>query len=129
MLYETADRPPKAGSLKEALFLTVWLKRQEQKVQRERIAAQGLIDLALAMKGESHLQEAFQKYVQSVFPFLVDEEKERTSKVKEIMDREARKGVITFSVDDSNPLRRRAETMRMDDDWARKLRERAKRKA
>lgn len=130
MLFETADRPPKAGSLKEALFLTVWLRRQEQRVQEQRILAQGLTDLIQAVrevKDEPHIQEVFQKYIESVFPFLVKEEEEKRKRIKETLTKEA-EGIITFRPAGENFVRRQAKVMQMDDEWARKLRERAERK-
>jgi hypothetical protein len=122
-----AERPPKAGSLKEALFLTVWHRRQEAQVLEHRMLAQGLSDLTAAGKVQSSVGDIFKKYVEAKFPWMKSAEAAKDSEMKDMMQKQVAKGVLTFKPMSMDFLKKKAEVMQMPDEWAEKLRERVKR--
>jgi hypothetical protein len=118
-LYDkTATLPPK-GSLREALFLTVWLRRQEAEVFKTRIFAQGFVDID--EDGAKGTAEVFKRYVASALPFLEKSQTATDKQMKEAMQREVKKGVIKFSAPTSNPLVQRAKSMRLPDEFRQKM--------
>lgn len=129
MLYELASRPPKAGSLREAIFLTVWLRRQEAKALEMRIMAQGLSDIVGSSKGgKTSVPEIFPKYLAALFPFMKQEQAGKDAEMKEMMQRQVAKGVLTFDPMSTSFIKKKAKEMSVPDEWAEKLRERAKEK-
>ena len=84
-MYEMSDRPPKAGSLKESLFLTVWLRRQEIDVARWRVIAQGFAN-------REAVGDAFKDLIAAVFPFQKDMRRASDKKLVEQMQKEIAKG-------------------------------------
>jgi hypothetical protein len=114
-LYDKADRAPKAGSLREALFLHVWLKRQEQKVAEMRVLAQGLANA-------EHVGKAFQDYINTVYPFAKDVTKDSDKKMLEAVEKEVAKGAITFTPIENNILKNAAKKYTMADEDVQKLR-------
>jgi len=117
-LYDKTSTPPKAGSLREALFLHVWLKREEQKVASLRVLAQG-------MANREHISKAFQEYINTVYPFAKDVTKDSDKKMMETMQREVAKGAITFTPLQNNILRDAAKKYTMSDDSLKKIRDAA----
>lgn len=124
VLYEKADRPPKAGSLKEALFLSVWLKRQEARIVEARILAQGLSDL---IGEKNNVAEVFQNLIVAILPYSKQEQVKTDEKMKEAMKREVARGVITFKTEGDSPLQKRAKVIREPDEMTKKMIERARR--
>lgn len=125
-MYDKADRPPKAGSLREALFLTVWLRRQEIEVHRQKILAQGLSDVASAGGGQSSVGDAFRKFIDAVFPFQKQAQADIDAKMKEVMDRQVAKGALTFSPMSLDFLKKKAKTLQVPDEFHQKLRQRGR---
>ena len=125
MLYEKASVLPPKGSLKEALFLTVWLKRQEAEVLKTRVMAQGIVDLA--KHGAEATAKLFKIYVGAALPFLAKSSEASDQKMKSVMEREVKKGVIVFDAPSSNPLQQRAKVFQMDAETRTKLASRGKR--
>jgi hypothetical protein len=125
VLYEKTSVLPPKGSLREALFLTVWLKRQEAEVLRTRVLAQGIVDLS--EKGAEATADVFKKYAASALPFLAKSQGDTDKKMKEAMEKEVKKGVIVFNAPQSNPLQQRAKAIRMDAETREKLATRGKR--
>lgn len=119
MLFEKSSALPSKGSLKEALFLTVWLRRQEAEVFRTRILAQGIVELS--EKGAEKTVEVFKRYISAALPFMEKEQEETDKKLKEVMAREVQKGVIMFNAPLSNPLVARAKAMSLPDEFRQKL--------
>jgi hypothetical protein len=106
--------------------LTVWLRRQEADVLEKRIVAQGLADLAAAGNISSNLNEIFKLLLSSKFPWMKTEERKKEAAMAEMVRRQADQGIITFSPMDMDFLKKKAETMRLPDEWAQKLRDRNK---
>lgn len=126
MLYEKSTPLPSPGSLKEALFLTVWLRRKEETVAQARLLAQGFVDLALLQEKAGQdtakpIMDAFKSVVASAFPYMKKEQDSQDRKLKEAMEREVKKGVIYFNAPQSNPLVQRAKAMSLPDDFRRRL--------
>lgn len=126
VLYDKADRPPKAGSLREALFLSVWLRRQEIEIHRERVLAQGLADVVGALGAKSSVIDAFTKYVDTVFPFNKQVKTDMDTKMKEVMERQVKKGALTFTPIAMDFLKKKTKTLSLPDDFQRKLRQRGR---
>jgi hypothetical protein len=105
--------------LKEALFLSVWLRRQEAQVFQVRILAQGLADLATK---ESHVAEIFKEYTESVFPFTKGQQDSKDAEMKAVMKREVDKGMLTFQAHPVSFLRNKAQEMlELPEDFKKKL--------
>lgn len=127
VLYEKTDHPPKAGSIKEAAFLTVWLRRQEAVIHRERLLVQGLADLISLGGGKiDNVQSSFKTFINSIFPFQVEQQADKDKEMKQVMEREVQKGAITFTPMDTNFLKKKAKSMEIEDDFKKKLQEKAR---
>ena len=59
---------------------------------------------------------------------MKDEQARKDAEMKERMERHVAKGIIVFEPVDMGMFQKRAETLRIGDEWAKKLRERARRK-
>lgn len=118
-MYEKASTLPPKGSLKEALFLTVWLKRQEAEVFKTRVLAQGFVDTS--EDGAKGTSDVFKRYVVAALPFLEKSQTASDTKMKETMEREVKKGVLVFNTPTSNPLIQRAKTMTLPDEFRQKM--------
>lgn len=114
-MYDKTDRAPKAGSLREALFLHVWLKRQEQRVAEMRVIAQG-------MANREHISKVFQEYINTIYPFAKDLTAASDKKMMETVEKEVAKGAITFTPVDTHILRDAAKKYTMADEDIQKLR-------
>lgn len=125
MLYNKSVALPPKGSLREALFLTVELKRQEAEVLKTRVFAQGIVDLS--EKGAEATASVFQKYVAAALPFMKQQQDQTDKKMKEAMEREVKKGVIVFNPPQANPLMQRAKAISIDSETREKLANRGKR--
>jgi hypothetical protein len=122
-LYEKADRSPKAGSLKEALFLHVWLRRQEIEVNKVKVLAQGLADLTASQGGNEHVIKAFKDFTAAVFPFAAQAQTATDKAMVDQMRKEVAKGPIFFKPMENNILRDTARRLAMPDDFKKKLQE------
>jgi hypothetical protein len=118
-LYEKTSSLPPKGSLREALFLTVWLRRQEAEVFKARIMAQGFVDLS--EDGAKGTAEVFKRYLAVALPFLEKSQTDQDKKMKEVMEKEVQKGVIKFNAPTSNPLVQKAKAMRLPDEFRQKM--------
>jgi hypothetical protein len=125
-LYDKTPRAPKAGSLREAVFLAVWLKRQEAEAYQARIFAQGFYDLTVAMQGKSNVDDAFKLFVEALFPFRDAKKEAKDAEMKEMLKRQASRGPITFKPVANDFLRERARRVTVPEDFARKLAEKRK---
>jgi hypothetical protein len=117
-MYELADRPPKAGSLKDSLFLTVWLKRQEIELAKWRVVAQGAANGA-------EVGGTFKDLIASIFPFMKDATRTSDKKLIEQMQKEVARGPITFTQINTNPFKDKVKKMAMPDETMQKLRKAA----
>jgi hypothetical protein len=117
---------PPVGSLKEALFLTVWLKRSEAEALRTKILAQGIVDIA--ERGSKATDDLYRLYLAAAMPFLSKTDSNKDEELKKVMKREVEKGVIAFNAPATpNPLVQRAKQMSLPDDFREKLANRKKR--
>ena len=128
LLVEKSSYLPPVGSLKEALFLTVWLKRSEAEALKTRIMAQGLIDAS--EKGSKATADLYVDYINAAMPFLSKTKVSKDEELKRVMQREVGKGAIVFNTPTTpNPLVQRAKQMSLPDDFRQKLANRKKRTA
>ena len=107
------------GSLREALFLTVWLRRQEAELHKARILAQGLAQMA----EDKEIMTIYVALSETIFPFLKGHKGQTDQKMLDQMKKEVSKGVVSFSEVSMAPLKSRAKTLALPDDFKAKLRE------
>ena len=99
ILYEKTSRPPPAGSLREAVFLYVWLKRQDAEVQKTRLIVQTAIN-------QDEVPKVYKEYLQAVYPFAKEMSQEQERKLKERIEKEVARGPILFRpIDPTTTLR------------------------
>jgi hypothetical protein len=113
-MYELADRPPKAGSLKESLFLSVWLKRQEIELAKWRVVAQGAANA-------SAVGATYGDLITAIFPFSKGTKKEEEKKMIERMKKEVARGPIMFKPIIQDPFREKVKRMTMPNETLVKL--------
>lgn len=114
------------GSLRESLFLTVWLKRQEIEVMKQQVIASGFGDLLMGQSTKT-TAEAYKKFIDAIFPFAAKTRSNTDEKMVQAMRQEAAKGPITFSpINTPNPLQKAARQMRLPDEFRQKLQTRAR---
>jgi hypothetical protein len=128
-LYDKTSVLPPDGSLREALFLTVWLKRQEAEVMKARMFAQAFAELG---GGEGHEMKAtvqnYKDLLSVMLPYMEQQRGNKDQEMKQFMEREVKKGVVLFQpqLDTRSPLVDRAEKMALPDDFRQKLAARKK---
>lgn len=127
MLYDLSSEPPKAGSLLGSMFTFIAQRRQEA----EYFKTKALVAAALSDKvegGGKLLEEAWSRYRELLFPFLVGEKdklksdekaamKQWTSKilkVRPLWRASDNKGIVSR-------LRRGAEKVRKSEELRRKV--------
>ncbi len=116
-MYDKTIGLPPDGSLQDALFLTVWLRRQEAELYRVRIMASGLMEIIAANGAKAqNTVESFKGFMEAFLPFSKKLSAERELKMREFMKKETEKGIIHFSVaGEVNPFKQRAVQMRTRD--------------
>lgn len=115
VLYDKTPRLPKEDSLRRAVLLSVWLRRQEMKVRETKVLAMGLA--GILGKDMSGMTKSFKEFVESAFPFTVTARTEQDQKMVEMMQKEAQKGAIIFDTIKGDPLRSAAKRIRLSDDF------------
>jgi hypothetical protein len=98
-------RLPPAGSLKEALLLTVWLRRQEAEAQVVKVLATA----GMTPDNATSVGGAFKEYWGVKFPFAAKVSKMKDREMTEMMKREIAQGPLRFTP--TTPLRDRARAM------------------
>lgn len=112
------------GSLREALFLTVWLRRQEMEVRKGAMLVNAVGDL-IQKESSKNVVEAYKAFVDVAFPFAVKTRGDSDKELVAAMKKEAEKGPITFSqIAQPTPFQKTAKQMSLPDDFRQKLRER-----
>lgn len=125
VIYEKTSRLPPVGSLREALILTVWLRREE----REVFKTKALIAASLASQIDDLKPtiEAFKDYFSAVFPYTKSEQSHTDEEMVTTMKKEVSKGPIKFSVANApNPLTDTAKRLSMPDEFKKKLQDRVR---
>lgn len=123
-MYELADRPPPVGSLREALFLTVWLRRQDAEVNRMRVMTAGFTDV-LVGKDNGLSREAFRIFYESMYPYAEKAKVIGDEEMKAFMKREVDKGILRLTPLETNPLKDAAKRMQVPDEFKQKLQQKA----
>lgn len=100
----SSGRLPSDGSIREALFLSVWLRRQEIEAAKVQLFAQSVVDTIVG-KDAVGTTKAFKNVMQLMFPHLQDVTSQRDVDLKKVMESEAAKGKIIFSPITSKGLR------------------------
>jgi hypothetical protein len=126
VLFEKAVRPPPAGSLLEALFTTVWLRRQEIEILKTKSVVAALTDVLVGKDNQGGVA-AFKSYYEAALPFLKKDQEVKDKKLLEVMKKEAAKGPLYFNpIALPNKLRERAQTMSLPDDFRKRLIDKAR---
>ena len=121
MLYEKAVRPPPADSLREALFLTVWLRRQEIEIQKTKAILMALGDI-VAGKGNEGAVKGFNAYYAAALPFIKKEQAATDAKMLEAMRKEVARGPVFFKpVEEKNLFKDKAKSMSLPDSFRKNL--------
>jgi hypothetical protein len=111
--------------LQEALFLTVWLRRQEMEVRKGAMLVNAVGDL-IQKESSKNVVEAYKAFVDVAFPFAVKSRGQDDRELIEKMKKEADKGPITFTqIATPSPFQRTAKQMRLPDGFRQKLQDRA----
>jgi hypothetical protein len=103
MLFEKHVGLPPAGSLREALLRTVWLRRQEIEANKVKVLAQGMSDQLVG--NNKATIEAYQHFLESAFPFLEKHRKLSDDEMVKRLQEEVQKGPLHFSPVVMKPLR------------------------
>jgi hypothetical protein len=105
--------------------LTVWLRRQEQELQRVRLLAQGLQEIS--ENKESGVSGVYKDYLSALLPYTKKVQEAKDKQMADAMKREVSKGVIVIKPPAfPNPLASRAKEMRMPDQMRQKLTRKSK---
>jgi hypothetical protein len=110
-------RPPPTGSLREALFLTIWLRRQQAELYKAQIVALGLAHTA---KSQDPIK-AYQSLSEAIYPFLTNLKSEGDQKMVEAMKKEVSKGMVLFNEVNMRPLRERAQKLSLPSEHMERL--------
>jgi hypothetical protein len=120
VLYDKDNRYPPAGSLREALFLHVWLRRQAIAVESARMLAQGLAN----KDNVEFLIKAHESLVAKMLPYLKETKKATDKEMVAALKKEVAQGRIEFKVMDTDHnkfLRSKATLLSAPDEYRAKL--------
>lgn len=123
-MYDKAIGLPPDGSLQDALFQTVWLRRQEAELYRVRIMASGFMELIGAQGSQAkNTFDSFKGFMEAFLPFSKKLSAEKELKMKEFMKKETEKGMIRFDIigGKANPFRQKAVQMQAPDPLQKKI--------
>lgn len=128
LLYDFAlssGRLPPPDSIREALFISVWWRRQEIEAAKLRVLAQGL---AVISEGNNQkvISEAYQAAIQSLFPHTAAEPKDK--KLVEAMEKEVSKGPLFFAPVSMSSARASIKKMDVSEDFKKRLSEKSKKR-
>lgn len=119
---------PPQGSLREALLMTVWLRRQDIEVTRTKALITGM---AVSMAGDNkEAVKAYAEYIEAAFPFAKKNKGADDRKRMEILRQQVSQGPISFSPIGStgrkNPLGDAASRMSKPDGYRKTLQSNAR---
>jgi hypothetical protein len=120
VLYDKTSCYPSAGSLREALFLHVWLRRQGIEIERARILAQGLA----SKENLEFLIPAYESFISTLLPYMKEKKKVTDTKMLEALKKEVEVGKVPFQILESpqgNILRNRATALSAPDEYRQRL--------
>lgn len=109
------NRLPPEGSLRQAVFLTVWLRRQEIEAHKAKL------HMYAGMGDHKATVGAYREYVESLFPFAARTNDDMDDKLKKFMAKEVAKGAISFSTASLAPIKKVAATASLTDEFKQKL--------
>lgn len=90
MIYDTMDKPPKMGSVMEALCLMIQMRRQVTELYHLHTVVQA-VRTAREDSPEA-IQESFNRYRDALLPYLKDEIAREHSEIVQALKEEARRG-------------------------------------
>jgi len=110
MLYDLADGPPEPGTLLESLFILIAKRRLEAKYLETRLLMEAV--LAPHVK-ENKLTDASKMYLNSLFPHLYKERKDKDQEAKEAMKHWVSRGPMRVTALDSPDQRKERRRAKM----------------
>ena len=120
-MYDKMTRSPPVGSVREAMLLTVWLRRQELEVKKMQVLVNAIGDLILK-EGTKNTVKSYDAFLQCAFPFIEKARGDTDQKLIEAMKKEAERGPIVFTPTDTmGPFRKVAARMREPDEFLKKF--------
>lgn len=124
---KNAGRLPPEGSIREAIFLGVWLRHQEIEANKIRVMAQGFADSVggSSVKGTA---EAFRAVMEGMFPFVGKVKESSDKELLKKMSEEVDKGPLFFSPVVMKSLRNAVSKVTVSDDFKQKLQGRIKKR-
>jgi|PlaIllAssembly_1097288.scaffolds.fasta_scaffold00167_26 hypothetical protein len=101
MLYDTMAQTPPAGSLLEALFVMLQMKREMAKLMETRL-------IVTAMRDDSKegdvTQRAYDDYRHTMMPYLISEDRNQLKEMMRVLEEEARRGPFKVTSIKATPL-------------------------
>ena len=93
----------------------------------QRLHAQAFSDLITLNHGSAeNVQKSFKLFLHSVLPYKEAQAEVNDAQLKEAMEREVKKGAVTFRPVATDVLKNKVRTMQLPDEYQRALREKAK---
>lgn len=87
VLYETASGPPEPGSLKEIIFVLLFVMREDRVFRANMVQASATVAAGSENeKAGKQLQEQMDQYIESFYPYLAGQKQKETERMKSIMD-------------------------------------------
>jgi hypothetical protein len=118
-LYDKTTRLPPDGSLRDALFQTVWLKRAEAEIHKAKLMYAGFAEMIAASGGTAKgTYESFRGFLEATLPFAKKARGQMDAEMVERLKKETQSGgYISFTpATMPNPLRARAKEMKIPDE-------------
>lgn len=72
---------------------------------------------------QEHVTDIFKSITGALFPYLKSEQSDKDAEMKQVIKREAAKGIIRFAPAQHSFLQKKAKEMSLPDDFKRKLAE------
>jgi hypothetical protein len=120
VLYDKTSSYPAAGSLREALFLHVWLRRQGVVLEQMKLITVGMAN----EKNADIIVKTYDDLITKMLPYLKGVKKETDTKMLEALRKEVATGHVPFQVLEDpkeNLFRTRAASLSAPDAYRAKL--------
>lgn len=130
LLYDFAlssGRLPSPDSIREALFISVWWRRQEIEASKLRVLAQGLAAISDAGNHQV-ISEAYKAAIESLFPHTAKAAEPKDRALLDKMEKEVKQGPLFFAPISMSSAKASIKKMNVPDDFKKKLNEKSKKR-
>ena len=121
---QSSGRLPREGSIREAIFLGVWLRRQEIESGKIQLLAQGILDVVVG-KDVSGTSKVFSSIVDLMYPHLKTLTSTKDADLKAQMEKEVSKGILHFSPVVMKSLKQTVHKITVPDSLKKKIEQKA----